>query len=214
MSEATRFEISLSERSGPSRMRCRQGRAALMLRSAAMIALRSETRVVLSMRSVHCALRSSKSTPPFAPDWPASPGRPLPTTPLFVRVWPAHAPGPASPDRSPNPRLHRRTLNLAAFSGFRRGLRGSVPRRQHFGDPRTASRENKTESSAGGLPSARVSGTAPPRLVLPAPGGCDAAGSAVTASAPPQPVAARAPRARRDPGADGPRTATAGPGAR
>ena len=119
-----------------------------------------------------------------------------------------------SPDRSPNPRLHRRTLNLAAFSGFRRGLRGSVPRRQHFGDPRTASQENKTESSAGGLPSARVSGTAPPRLVLPAPGGCDAAGSAVTASAPPRPVAARAPRARRDPGADGPKTGTAGPGAR
>ena len=81
----------------------------------------------------------------------------------------------ASPDRSPNPRLHRRALNLAAFSGFRRGLRGSVPRRQHFGDRRTASRENKTESSAGGLPSARVSGTGPTRLVLPAPGGCDAA---------------------------------------
>ena len=119
-----------------------------------------------------------------------------------------------SPDRSPIPRLHCRALNLAAFSGFRRGLRGSVPRRQHFGDPRTASRENKTESSAVGLPSARVSGTAPPRLVLPAPGGCDAAGSAVTASAPPQPVAARAPRARRDPGADGPKTGTAGPGAR
>ena len=117
------------------------------------------------------------------------------------------------PDGSPNQGWQRGPLHRGGVSGLFAVIARSALRRQQLGAPGSAGLENKRESSAGGLPPARVSGAAPPRLVPPAPGGCDAAGSAVTAGAPSLRGAAPAPRARRASGADGPKTGTAGPGA-